>query len=260
MIDIQNPLYVMCGILCSYSQGKSRFSSPELQEALEKRGPDSVHTVRRLISPESTTSEYLHTNEQEDSNLLTFCSSVLALRGDVLVRQPLEDLYANSLLCWNGEAWRIGDDVICGNDALAVFSLFQKVTTTALNEATPTGHESLQRFVQTVRLITGPYAFIYYDALHRRIFYGRDALGRRSLVIKNNLPASLVIASVCDATEPEAWTEVEADGLYMINLSITENLCTKLSPRITHIARRTNAIESQISSSVVGCSRPPFIL
>jgi asparagine synthetase B (glutamine-hydrolysing) len=78
--------------------------------------------------------------------------------------------------------------------------------------------------------IRGPYAFVFYDAVHRRVYYGRDCLGRRSLLRKTTQDNSLVLSSVCDNASGDTWAEVEADGIYVVDL---DNEMSE--PQITHI-------------------------
>ena len=241
----------MCGIFCSLSRRKHHSSSKNLHEALRRRGPDSFHSVSRQICSGSSFLDVSSSDSHKHVHFLDFTSSVLALRGDSLVTQPLEDPQSSSLLCWNGEAWKIGDDVVSGNDAPTIFTLFQNAVTAVPERETLSAEESLQCFIRAVELITGPYAFIFYDALHRRMFYGRDALGRRSLVVEDNLPTSLQVASICDAADLHDWTEVEADGVYMISLPSAGDDSTQANPVVTHIARRPVATVSETSMTMV---------
>ena len=207
----------MCGIFFSISEGDRLIPDEELLDALRKRGPDTIGTRSRTVTVQTVTSS----NTFTQSRLLAFVSTVLSLRGDSIIDQPLEDPDSGSLLCWNGEAWKIEHALVQGNDAKAVLEILLQTSQSSgarSQDGSPLPDQCLQNIIQAVGSITGPYAFVFYDAQSRRVFYGRDALGRRSLVIKRYGAGSLAISSVPDATEVDGWEEVEADGVYMLDL------------------------------------------
>jgi hypothetical protein len=140
---------------------------------------------------------------------LSFMSTVLSLRGDHVAKQPLVDDKTGSVLCWNGEAWKIKGQAVQGNDGEAILTL--------LNVASRHSLEDDGRGVlDALREIQGPFAFIYLDKPAKRLYYGRDRLGRRSLVFKPGEP--FLLASISDSMDP-GWSEVEPDGLYTIQFS-----------------------------------------
>ena len=189
----------------------------ELLDALRKRGPDSMGMRSRTVNVQPITSA----GTLAESRFLTFASTVLSLRGDSVIDQPLEDPEAGSLLCWNGEAWKIDNALVQGNDAKAVFDLLLHASqpcSNCLHDESSSSDQGTQNVIQAIGSIIGPYAFVFYDAQRRRVFYGRDALGRRSLAIKRYGAGSLAISSVPDATAADGWDEVEADGVHMLDL------------------------------------------
>ena len=207
----------MCGIFFSISEGDHLIPNEELLAALRKRGPDSTGTKSWTVTVQSISCS----NTFLQSRLLTFVSTVLSLRGDSIIDQPLEDPNSGSLLCWNGEAWKIDKALVQGNDAKAVFQLLLQALqscSTCPQDGSFSPDQGLQNAIRAIASITGPYAFVFYDAQSRRVFYGRDTLGRRSLVTKRYGAGSLAISSVPDATEADGWEEVEADGVYMLDL------------------------------------------
>ena len=123
------------------------------------------------------------------------------------MKQPLHDPSTGSVLCWNGEAWRINDLAVQGNDAEAVFALLS--STKDQNEA-----------LDVLRSVDGPFAFAYFDGDAKKLIYGRDRLGRRSLLVKGSEydEGEFCLSSVAD--DPGAgWTEVQADGIYVMDLA-----------------------------------------
>ncbi|KZT06790.1 uncharacterized protein LAESUDRAFT_699630 [Laetiporus sulphureus 93-53] len=148
----------MCGILFSLQSGAVRDDwladlFRQLQAANTARGPDAQDTVRILVRKCS----------------LTFFASELRLRGDAYIAQPHRDTSGN-ILCWNGEIFGGIDVASEENDGAKLFSLLQK-------------QETAEGIRDCLGSIEGPYAVVYYQHSARRLFFARDPLGRRSLLI-----------------------------------------------------------------------------
>ncbi|KAL9098296.1 MAG: hypothetical protein Q9163_006022 [Psora crenata] len=69
-------------------------------------------------------------------------------------------------------------------------------------------------------MVEGPYAFVFYDSLNQRVFYGRDVLGRRSLMSRRCSEDSIEITSVHAGPGGRDWAEVGAGGLYVLDLAL----------------------------------------
>lgn len=205
----------MCGIFFSLS---TRATQPnqETRILLEKRGPDSTqtHTVCREVKTQDAVSQ--------PQQHLTFISTVLSLRGDHVYSQPLIDSSTQSVLCWNGEAWKIGGEPVSGNDTERVFNLFLQAVKSDCNN-------SSQSLAESVATISGPFAFVFYDAVNARLYFSRDCLGRRSLLQGFDEDGSLKICSVCDGSSSTLFDEVGFAGIYMINLDAYQD--TSASPK-----------------------------
>lgn len=180
----------MCGIHAVISRDGASLTDT-LKSCLISRGPD-------------------HFGQEHDETLceegapvfLTLTSTVLSLRGDHVTPQPFRNPSTGSIFCWNGEAWKLDEKPVDGNDGEAVFKLLT---------AAPTEDAVLN----ILRSIRGPFAFVYYDAPLAKLYYGRDRLGRRSLLV--NRDEGLVLSSVAHSTT-SSWSEVEADGIYVLDL------------------------------------------
>lgn len=228
---------MMCGIFFSCCQEDHQHPSNDLLEDLRRRGPDAVDSVSTTATLEAAVSRKSSSNMQERTRFLTFLSTVLSLRGSSVVKQPLSDPASGSVLCWNGEAWSIRSQSIQVNDTEFVFNIFLDAASKQnidLDHTFASQDHSLQGVVDVLSSITGPYAFVFYDAPHNRVFYGRDALGRRSLLIKRHSNKGLVLSSICDPTDLEGWMEVEADGIYMLDLTANIDFSKDVNPP-THI-------------------------
>ncbi|KAK5054508.1 hypothetical protein LTR84_001399 [Exophiala bonariae] len=147
-----------------------------------------------------------------DSHLV-FASSVLALRGSTVQEQPLVDKKTGCIFCWNGEAWKIGGKNVFGNDSKEVFSLLLSASCSP----EPATSREISRALSD---IAGPFAFVFYNALTSTIYYGRDRLGRRSLLIDTSSIRlqSLTLASAATRMSPSV-SEVTTDVIHSVSLA-----------------------------------------
>jgi asparagine synthetase B (glutamine-hydrolysing) len=236
----------MCGIF--FSLAREGYITPDTntQRLLQNRGPDSTGQHQTVIASNIT-----GTDKASKQIHATFLSTVLALRGKDVVQQPLRDDATGSVLCWNGEAWTVSGDMIEGNDSLLIFNEL-------LDKCASSKDTSTRNVVDFLASIRGPYALVFYDACNNRIYYGRDCLGRRSLLRQSTSDGTLVLSSVCDNTSGEAWSEVEADGIYLVDLALPE-ITSTLFPS-THIAHRRADEDTTSELSFVGKSPDTKVL
>lgn len=187
----------MCGIWFSLSTSGFAYPSEETSELIQQRGPDSyrVHTVKHPV--------------QENNAYLTFASAVLSLRGD-LHAQPLVDEASGSVLCWNGEAWAVSGERVQGNDTEVVFQLFLQAVRDADADT------SVQRLADAISDVSGPFAFVFYDAFHGRVFFSRDCLGRRSLLRRVDADGQRM--TICSLWDGASFEEVDTQGVYLVDL------------------------------------------
>ncbi|CRG84916.1 hypothetical protein PISL3812_02087 [Talaromyces islandicus] len=209
----------MCGIFFSLSASEHVLPKEKTVTWLRNRGPDNHHVHRVQLSSDLA----------NETVYLTFVSTVLGLRGDHITPQPLVDPKSRSVLCWNGEAWKVFGDTVQGNDTEQVF---QRLIEAAKPSDGSNGHnhdddecrvgsasKTLVRLTNVINNITGPFSFVFYDGFHQRIFFSRDCLGRRSLLHSLDEDGTLRISSICDGASSTPFEEVETDGLHMIDLS-----------------------------------------
>lgn len=139
-----------------------------MRREIAKRGPDGSNELVIQVNDFS----------------LTFIGSVLALRGRQLVAQPLQD-DINNVLLWNGEVFggiKVSEEE---NDTAVLLALLSGCNTTT-------------EIVELLETIEGPYAFVYWQASNKRLFFGKDKLGRRSLLLHRPSSSSepLILSSV----------------------------------------------------------------
>jgi asparagine synthetase B (glutamine-hydrolysing) len=191
----------MCGIHASISTRGFLFPSHDLKYLLCNRGPDHLGEAQAQIRAKYGATYWI-----------SFISTVLALRGGHITRQPFVDLESGSALCWNGEAWKVGPRPVVGNDGQAVFDLLIKASSSH-----NLGPDSTAAVLKVIQNISGPFTFVYLDKTHDQIYFGRDRLGRRSLLYNTDgPPTSMEFASVEDPARG-TWKEVDADAIYMLS-------------------------------------------
>ncbi|KAK8069182.1 Asparagine synthetase domain-containing protein [Apiospora phragmitis] len=173
----------MCGIHATISVAKHTELSENLRQLLINRGPDHLGVVERGISLPSVAPDLRIT--------LNFTSTVLALRGDHVAKQPFQHGNSDSVFCWNGEAWKFDDKVVGGNDGEVIFA----------------------RLAQCEH---GPFAFVFCDPVGQCLYFGRDRLGRRSLLMREEPDGQLLSFSSVADTPASGWEEVQANGIYSI--------------------------------------------
>jgi asparagine synthetase B (glutamine-hydrolysing) len=82
--------------------------------------------------------------------------------------------------------------------------------------------EGPSNFFAAIRNVEGPYAFIYYQASNHRIYFARDPLGRRSLLMHRPTPISpfLFISSNGPSVDYplNEWEEVSCDAVHCYHL------------------------------------------
>jgi len=178
----------MCGILVSIESGDATVQEyNETTPWIASRGPDSLQTLKTAVPTDNGTVT------------LTLTSSVLHLRGHEVTVQPLVSA-ASDVLCWNGEFWKGLDIKDDENDGLKLLEALSCTT----------------EVWKVMERIEGPWALVYFSAKEKKIWYGRDCLGRRSLLRKRTSLGGLLLSSV--GIDMEAWEEVEVDGLWCLDL------------------------------------------
>lgn len=153
-----------------------------LNTAIRCRGPDRTGTIHRR--------QFENPGDDTPAYTLTGLASVLGLRGHSPVEQPYMVPNGNeSFLMWNGEVF--GGN-LCPNpgesDTRSVamrIALFEQETFSLQNYSLAERQMKFLKLVSSAmeEEIEGPYGFIYYSNLLSLVVFGRDPLGRRSLLI-----------------------------------------------------------------------------
>ncbi|KAK6921903.1 Asparagine synthase [Dillenia turbinata] len=240
---------------CPELQQVDYFSIDELKAALRRRGPDSFGTKKLILHSENEgrvlLSRFHHdevdTSAQSSSSLtpdyetslsnqvnrfgvpnsigeLLFFGATLQLRGLNPISQPLVDSFGN-LLVFNGEIFG-GIHVDCdSNDTEVLMGSLEKCCSCTSLEACHCGGEGNMSVPELLSAIKGPWAVIYWQNNSRTLWFGRDAFGRRSLLVHwpNAFDSRFLLSSVAPTSLMDKNSDLDIrDG--MNNLNFWEEL------------------------------------
>ena len=182
-------LSLMCGICCCCCCCFGDVTPEALAAGpLGRRGPDRTQ-LQALDLPSCSSPRGL-----------LLGASVLHHRG-LFAPQPLRSASGDLVLLWNGEIFA-GLAVPPGeNDGVCLLA--------ALEAATPS-EEALFGVLGRLR---GPFAFVLLHRPSARLFFGRDSLGRRSLLVGRSPGGHLHLSSVLLPNSPPDTEELPPVGL-----------------------------------------------
>ena len=235
----------MCGIGALYESSSSgKWNEDKVREALKciaNRGPDENETT------------YVRKN-------MVLLASVLHLRGIKCMKQPFSMKDSRDILLWNGEVFG-GRPVVTEkqSDTKRVFEVLSSET------ADSSRKDVGVRILKTLDMIEGPWAAVYWHHKTQSLWFGRDRLGRRSLLLRfereeENVLKSLRISSVLPASEhnkyvvpadkdqyklvDSVWQAIPPTGLFGVCFDEEDNLCG-----FEHIPRRSSLSSTSSTSS-----------
>lgn len=200
----------MCGICLTVSSSAQQLQAvngfqigaKNFMEALKRRGPDTMGRQTLLLEPKeflqniidksmTVSNDVPEFHENKSHITLDFIASTLQLRGAVPITQPLRD-NLNNVLVYNGEIFAGLPVRHDENDAQVLFNLlgrccFCHTDGLSLERCTCFGPEegtntrlSIPQLLSTIK---GPWALIFWQAKSKTLWFGRDVLGRRSLLV-----------------------------------------------------------------------------
>ncbi|CAG2058730.1 unnamed protein product [Timema podura] len=194
-------------------------TNKDVSECLCRRGPDasSRYDVQRVPGYKAH-----------------FVGSVLWMQGRQLFGQPAIDNKGNVLL-WNGD---IFGGKLSGNTETSD----TKVLLDALGEEVP--------LLQVMCTVRGPYSFIYWNNTSKRLWFGRDRIGRHSLLWQiNTLRSMLALTSVAKKSRPE-FQEVPACGIFCAHLDENNAVSSRVDDLISILKK---AVKVRVKTQLDAC-------
>ncbi|KAJ3129119.1 Asparagine synthetase domain-containing protein 1 [Nowakowskiella sp. JEL0407] len=190
----------MCGIIvyvCKTSKLNTRFFQ-NLSAVCDRRGPDFQMTKTILLA---------NSEDSENDYTVNLRGSVLHLRGPETIQQPIQ-LGVKENQC---------DTSVLVQELLDTRRRF---TEQALSNEI--AHEA--SILHVLSKIRGEWATVIWENRFRRLWFGRDYLGRRSLLWKWGVDSSFSLTSTSESEfnnseSDDQWEEVPANGIYCLDLS-----------------------------------------
>lgn len=102
----------------------------------------------------------------------------------------------------------------------------QALVSIASKESSLDGLARAKQIASGLSCVAGPYAFVFLDRERGHLYFGRDFLGRRSLCWRQTSEGDLTLCSITDGNSSHHWREVEADGVYFIDMKDVPSACS----------------------------------
>ncbi|XP_077284070.1 asparagine synthetase domain-containing protein CG17486 [Arctopsyche grandis] len=196
----------MCGIFfkCirnidkTFPYKKLKDKDNRLFEYLQRRGPDDQN--EKCIAIESN-----HTTNASERNLeVEMCGCTLWMQGVEPESQPIAS--KNGCLLFNGDLF----DTDWVTDTSDTRALLER-----LEDRSNIG-DTTDRIISIVQMLNGPFSLVYLDLIENKVYFCRDRIGRRSLLISkdNN---EFILSSVLTRQYKNA-TELPSGKIYCMCL------------------------------------------
>lgn len=213
-----------------------------LRKALAPRGPDAQGAL----------------DVSGAGGCVAMLGSVLNMRSqDSVVQQPLRGR-AGDVLLFNGEVYGVGnEDVAEGvNDTRMLLGLLEACEGGA--------EEILERVLQGLR---GPWTLLFWRESEKRLYFARDALGRRSLLMRLDAEAgAMCFTSVAPPECLYGFYEVPPSGLCFLDMScqemtfgIHQRSCISVLPARSQFLNRTQLKEDTAPMCVAGSGTEMYV-
>ncbi|KAG6493418.1 hypothetical protein ZIOFF_048401 [Zingiber officinale] len=277
----------------------------DLKDAIGRRGPDSLGSKKVFLTLKSAQSSRKHDEGRVEEDLdvsieadanenlcsrfegvkvrdhsnsqsygeLYFLGATLQLRGVSHIIQPLVDSSGNILL-FNGEIFggiHVSDD---RNDAETLLHVLERhccCNDNGKEKVCSCSEAKVQHISETISMIKGPWALVYWQRKSRTLWFGRDVFGRRSLLVhwptlgdprlllSSVSPASAIRKASCTQTslDTEAehsttigsyWEELPC-GIYSIHFKAFET-SVNLEKNLAGEVRKHNWIDTSLNKLV----------
>ena len=205
----------MCGIAAlllapstPHLENKLHDYAPLISNTLEPRGPDAQGW--RIVQGAAANSA---NNSQTSAYPFLLVATVLHLRGATPVAQPFAspDSPVSAVLCFNGEIYSgLSSLAPHANDTAA---LYQLLTISPVSSP-----------LLPLSTLDAEFSFLYYQPATATLWFGKDAMGRRSLLAAmgcdgGGLCVSSVVLDDVNELQGSDWTEVPTSGIFSVDVS-----------------------------------------
>ncbi|XP_050237210.1 uncharacterized protein LOC126686946 isoform X2 [Mercurialis annua] len=210
------------------------FSIDDLKLALHRRGPDSLGYKKLIITA----------NEFELESSLQFLAATLQLRGLHSITQPFVDS-SNNVLIYNGEIFggvHVGSDE---NDGEMLMKALENCCscTSCDHRSDCSGNDSV---LDVLSRIKGPWALVYWQDSSKTLWFGRDAFGRRSLLVR--WPTVDDPRFMLSSVSP--FSSVDGSSDFEVGESTDTNLWEELLCGIYSLSMDSSAVHGCLSGEV----------
>lgn len=199
-------------LLTSPSRSDGSSYLPSIENLLRRRGPDDYY------------SEVISLGE---SATLRLCQSVLSLRG---CHEKENVLNNDNRLLYNGELY---DDV---------WLLDNESDTEKLRVYLQRETESEALTPRILDRLQGPWTIVYWHAYSKRLYFAKDRIGRRSLLLRVVPGQKLTLSSVAPRDDPTGFVEVPPAGVAYIDLSGTPQFGLYRRETVSVVPRRALSV------------------
>lgn len=159
---------------------------------LQRRGPDATDINTIELTPTAT---------------LQMVATTLSMRGTSALSDFAQaKTNDDDILLFNGEIYNTPDET--ENQNLPDTNYLLHLLSTAQDDIN----------VSCLDRLLGPWTFIFWHSVRRRLYFGRDALGRRSLLIRADPGRSLTITSIAPRHDSAGFVELPPAGLAYLDL------------------------------------------
>lgn len=213
----------------------SPLSIEEVLEPLCRRGPDT-HLQWEVPIEVTNGNPTLH-----------LIQTVLSHRGE-----PPQSISTSSgdALLFNGELYNICEDLDT-NDVTGLHKVLQAACEDDKDFSVAT--------LPALDRLRGPWALIFWHAARRRLYFGRDCLGRRSLMLRVIPGVGVELVSVPPRNARNGFVEIPPLGLGFMELGANGNISFGAVERNRHVVMPKRVAERSDGELVSGSDKGMYV-
>ncbi|SNX85983.1 uncharacterized protein MEPE_04692 [Melanopsichium pennsylvanicum] len=213
----------MCGIgLLVVPEGGVEDSQASGTLPLHQAWPSVLHNIHRRGPDSHDTVHHNFTTTKSESWNLYLTSTVLSLRGDGITSQPLESPGHRLALAWNGQIFDWDTTrATTSKKRLDAGENDGRILLDRIKQHVDDGAGCEEALNTSLSEIEAPYAFVLLDKQASKVWFGRDPLGRRSLLLhQSKRSEGIAIVSVASEAlvNPETTlTQIPCSSIWTLD-------------------------------------------